>query len=175
MHFVWLILHGWCVYCNNITINLIGIMNVNHLIDRQIISGQRIAIHMSNEHNNGYTYKLNIIHCMSPALCIQNISTVIKDNPYNNTIPIILGPSSTILTNAILPTVNALGYSLFSSGATSTILSNTEYYKYFYRSIPNDKLQGYAIASLCHMFGWNQVNILHVNNLYGNYLTGIYV
>ena len=56
-----------------------------------------------------------------------------------------------------------VGYA--SSDAT---LSNKDLYKYFLRTIPSDNLQAYAMADLISYFGWNYVNMIINDDVYGD-------
>ena len=75
--------------------------------------------------------------------------------------PIILGcpwSSMSIRTAAVL---GAYYYGQISSSSTSISLMDTELYPFFYRTIPNDLLQGKALIELAKKLEWTKIGIVY--------------
>ena len=54
-----------------------------------------------------------------------------------------------------------------SFASTSPLLSNCEFYPYFYCTVPPDNHQVQAMIDLIVSFDWDYVSTIYSNNLYG--------
>ncbi|KAJ3215008.1 hypothetical protein HDU67_000961 [Dinochytrium kinnereticum] len=60
------------------------------------------------------------------------------------------------------------GFKVYQCGiASSPDFSDKSVYKYFFRTVPSDQYQGYALATVVASNGWNKVGVITVNSPYG--------
>eukprot|EP01084_Bolivina_argentea_P240688 404258_1 len=92
--------------------------------------------------------------------CEYNISPIVLGCPWS---------SSSILTARIFDYHNLIQ---ISSSSTSIDLSTHEY-KAFFRTIPNDELQGQAIIKLCNYYNWTKIGVVYQSENYGENLNKV--
>jgi hypothetical protein len=79
---------------------------------------------------------------------------------FDSELPVILGPDYSSVTAGSRTTTASFEIPLVSAYATSPTLSDKNLYPTFSRVIPNDALQGQAIAAFLRHFGWKRFAIL---------------
>ncbi|KAL5271456.1 hypothetical protein ACHWQZ_G001922 [Mnemiopsis leidyi] len=79
----------------------------------------------------------------------------------------IVGPGSTSVAVHLASLMGSLGYPMISYAATSNILSNTDRFSLFARTVPSDAYQCSAIKDIILNYGWDYVSILFSPETYG--------
>ncbi|KAJ3104203.1 hypothetical protein HDU97_009458 [Phlyctochytrium planicorne] len=83
----------------------------------------------------------------------QQVVGVVGEYTSDNTQPIALALNS---------------FKVYQCGvASNPDFSDKSVYKYFFRTVPSDQYQGYAMADLVTRFGWAKVGVITVNSPYG--------
>ena len=149
---------------------------------RSIVAAQQLYLNELNA-NNTSKYKFNLIPLdikgelvHSIKLSIQVLSNenqlIIKENSthLDVVLPIILGASYSSINVITVPIFSSSDFGQMSAASTSVVLSNSESYPFFYRTIPADNIQAQAIIKLCKLFNWDKIIIVYVNDPYGVYL-----
>ncbi|XP_022101240.1 extracellular calcium-sensing receptor-like [Acanthaster planci] len=80
---------------------------------------------------------------------------------------VFIGPDTSESAITMADFLQIFGVPLISYSATSTLLSNREKYRTFFRTIPDDGYQTVVIADIIKHYSWNWVGILAVDNSYG--------
>ena len=178
---------GFCAERHTI-VNIFSLTTVskNGLWGRDIVGAQRIYINEINENPSlfpNYTFKLCVldsdgstIEALKHSLSIISFENKLVFESLGNSthrqvlLPIVLGAPWSSLSVATSPVLSGFNFAQISSSATSIQLSDTENFKYFYRTPPSDNVQSIGIIKLCQLFGWDKIAIMYVNNAYGLYL-----
>eukprot|EP01084_Bolivina_argentea_P064457 117556_1 len=85
--------------------------------------------------------------------------------------PLILGCGWSALSTATNPILGAFDMGQISASSTSIVLSETDKYPYFYRTVPSDALQAAGIVMLCDTFDWTNIAVVYINDDWGLYLS----
>ncbi|XP_033648059.1 extracellular calcium-sensing receptor-like [Asterias rubens] len=80
---------------------------------------------------------------------------------------VIIGPDTSESAITMADFLQIFGVPLISYSATSTLLSNREKYRTFFRTVPDDGYQTVVIADIIRHYGWNWIAIIAVDNSYG--------
>ena len=79
----------------------------------------------------------------------------------------LIGPQTTAVTLTLANFGRVFRVPQVSYLATSTRLSDTKEFPYFFRTVPSDYHQANAIVELLNNFGWNHVSIVYSDSEYG--------
>eukprot|EP01084_Bolivina_argentea_P318399 552153_1 len=145
--------------------------------DVQNTGGHWLAIQQINNNVSflpGYIFELKVLDAQKdPQEALEKALTVTKykSNSTHIYFPLIIGPTWSSLCTSIAPILGIKHMGSISSGATSVVLSNTNKYPYFYRTIPTDALQVNGTIELCKRFGWTKIAVVYVNDAYGSYFS----
>eukprot|EP01084_Bolivina_argentea_P138276 243480_1 len=151
-----------------------------------IITTQKICMDDINNDPNilsNYHLQLKLLECDGvPTAALKHSVNIITENIENNnnnenTIisPIILGCPWSSFSVRTAPVLGAYNFGQIASSATSTALSNTKLYPFFYRTIPSDALQGKAFIELAKKFGWTKLGVVYFDDNYGINLNKVIV
>ena len=145
-----------------------------------IIGAQKLAINEINGNDSILSdYHLSLVVSdtdENEQKCVSLSLGLTQDDIYNKqndtiSIPIVLGLTYSSLSIATNPILSTFNWAQISSGSTSVLLSNTESYPTFYRTIASDYMQARGIALLCQQFNWTKIGILYTGDAFGVYLT----
>jgi ABC-type branched-subunit amino acid transport system substrate-binding protein len=95
-------------------------------------------------------------------------SLVAAINLANRGVVGILGASRSSFAIAVQYYLSALSLPHFSPSATADSLSDKSLYSSFLRTVPSDRYQGIALASLVDYFGWKCAVIAHFQEEYAS-------
>ena len=114
---------------------------------------------------------LDIAQNINNEECSKNQLIKFENSSYREVVlPLILGAPLSSLNAITVPLLSGFNFGQISSTSTSVLLSDSESYPYFYRTIPSDNGQAEAIINLCKLFNWDKIGIMYVNDFYGVYL-----
>ena len=161
----------------NFTINVYAI-TTSFSVGESVQRGHQLAIDMINSNTSLLPhYKLNMTVYDSGDDSTKALLHALKISfhaqHYENSslyIPIVLGCDWSSLSAVTAPTLSAFHWAQISASSTSTILSETNSFSHFYRTIPDDTLQAHSLIHLCELFDWREIGVIHVNDNWGVYL-----
>ncbi|KAJ3105626.1 hypothetical protein HDU97_007833 [Phlyctochytrium planicorne] len=91
-------------------------------------------------------------------------------NLYNAGAVAAIGTSYSYLTQALSPVMDAYGIPVCDGAATSPMLSNKEMYPNFFRTVPQDNTQAFAMIEFLLYQKWSEVAIVASQDSYGQNL-----
>eukprot|EP01084_Bolivina_argentea_P174358 302042_1 len=151
---------------------------------RSIVPAQNISINDINNDPNmlsGYYLEFELLGCdgdPNNALkhAVDVVTTpIVNSNTLELICPVILGCPWSSFSIRTAPVLGAYYHGQIASTATSVALSDTKSYPFFYRTIPNDALQGKALVELAKTFNWNRIGVVYFDDNYGFNLNKVIV
>ncbi|KAJ3105625.1 hypothetical protein HDU97_007832 [Phlyctochytrium planicorne] len=91
-------------------------------------------------------------------------------NLYNAGVLAAIGTAYSYLTQALSPVMDAYGIPVCDGGSTSPTLSNKEMYPNFFRTVPQDNTQAFAMIEFLLFQKWSEVAIVATQDSYGQNL-----
>ncbi|KAJ3350273.1 Metabotropic glutamate receptor 2 [Allomyces javanicus] len=113
--------------------------------------------------NGNHTFQLDFKDTgKSLAPAVKSVFDAAKDGAVG-----LIGEKGSTITIPMALAANQFQMWQCSGSATSPTLSNKAEYRYFYRTIPPDSVQGAFIARFVRLMGWRSVAILFTGDSYG--------
>ena len=109
-------------------------------------------------HTNG---QIEIESCSSESN--QNNDTTLNNAP----VMAVIGAYTSSVSLSVAGLFRLFKMPQVSYGSTSSLLSNREFYPYFYRTVPPDDHQVQAMIDIILYFKWDHVSTLYSSNRYG--------
>ena len=88
-------------------------------------------------------------------------------NILNTTITAVIGATVSYVSIPVASLFRLSNLPQVSYSSTSSLLSNRDRYKYFFRTIPSDDQRAQAMIDLIVYFGWDHVSTIYSKNTYG--------
>lgn len=98
---------------------------------------------------------------------VQNADKLLKENP---DLPIIIGASSSAVSEAVLQSLHGSAPLLISPSSTSARFTEMDAEDRFFRTAPSDAFQGKILAERIFSAGIQTLSVLHLDDAYGNSL-----
>eukprot|EP01084_Bolivina_argentea_P174538 302329_1 len=180
---IWFIVLSQCESHNKISIKVYQLaINTSHIVGQSIINAVSIAINEINERQDilpHHQIEIEVFDYQKDnqmAIQFAKHITQQQTNKISDDIslisPLIFGPPWSSTSRYILPILNAYNFGLLSSYATSSDLSE---YSYFYRTVPDEKIQTNALLKLCKHFNWDKIGVLYLHNTNGRQLNQLII
>ena len=106
--------------------------------------------------------------CRSQTIGADRAKDIIKYTLVEHEAPLagVIGPFVSDVSIAVANLLRVFNIPQVSYGSTSADLSNKEIYSYFFRTVPPDSFQAYAIVDVLKEYNWDYIFTV---NSYGNY------
>lgn len=106
--------------------------------------------------------------CRSQTIAADRAKDIIKYTLVDHVAPLagVIGPFVSDVSIAVANLLRVFNIPQVSYGSTSADLSNKEIYSYFFRTVPPDSFQAYALVDVIREYNWYYIFTV---NSYGNY------
>ena len=98
---------------------------------------------------------------------IESCELITENNATMTPVSATIGPLESFVTIPVASFFRLFHMPQVSYASTSSLLSNRDRYKYFFRTFPPDDLQAQAIIDIILYYNWDHVSTIYSNNLYG--------
>ena len=112
--------------------------------------------------------------CLSVNYALQQSADYITtigscDNEQESSLGVstVLGAFQSTISEAIANLYGLFEIPQISYGSSAAVLSDTNRYNFFFRTIPSDLFQARALVDIVLNFGWRYIIVLHSDDLYG--------